>query len=510
MPQITNFRLLLSSASHHHVHPFLATTKNLSFSSSFPFFLETYFRKSKPPLIFPVFSSYSKKTYYTNKNSQKSRSFNRKKSTLSEPEKKDNKSKNSDRGGFFAMEEKDGSTKAGNGTIGFNRKRAEGRDDSEPKKNLQLKVRKLNPVNTISYVQILGTGMDTQDTSPSVLLFFDRQRFIFNAGEGLQRFCSEHKIKLSKIDHIFLSRVCTETAGGLPGLLLTLAGMGDEGMSVNVWGPSDLKYLVDAMKSFIPNAAMVHTRSFGPAPGLNKLPSGKSNMFDDPLVLIDDEVVKLSAILLRPSPLQVSEATEDIFSELGAPISENAVHPGDFSVIYIFELADIKGKFDPKKAAALGLRAGPKYRELQLGNSVMSDNQDVMVHPSDVMGPSIPGPVVLLVDCPTSMHLQELLSLKCLAPYYMDSAYSVPEGSKLVNCVIHLSPSSVTKTDDYQTWMSKFGGAQHIMAGHEKRNIEVPILKSSARIAARLNYLCPQFFPSPGFWSLILCQELMN
>lgn len=32
-------------------------------------------------------------------------------------------------------------------------------------------------------LQILGTGMDTQDTSPSVLLFFDKQRFIFNAGE---------------------------------------------------------------------------------------------------------------------------------------------------------------------------------------------------------------------------------------------------------------------------------------------------------------------------------------
>ena len=32
-------------------------------------------------------------------------------------------------------------------------------------------------------LQILGTGMDTQDTSPSVLLFFDRERFIFNAGE---------------------------------------------------------------------------------------------------------------------------------------------------------------------------------------------------------------------------------------------------------------------------------------------------------------------------------------
>ncbi|CAL8998079.1 unnamed protein product, partial [Prunus brigantina] len=32
-------------------------------------------------------------------------------------------------------------------------------------------------------LQLLGTGMDTQDTSLSVLLFFDKQRFIFNVGE---------------------------------------------------------------------------------------------------------------------------------------------------------------------------------------------------------------------------------------------------------------------------------------------------------------------------------------
>lgn len=92
---------------------------------------------------------------------------------------------------------------------------------------------------------------------------------------------------------------------------------------------------------------------------------------------------------------------------------------------------------------------------------------DVQVHPNDVLGPSVPGPIVLLVDCPTPSHLQDLLSLQCLAPYYVDTAYDVPEGSKIVNCVIHLSPPSVTKTDDYQAWMSKFGAAQHIMAGHE-------------------------------------------
>lgn len=39
---------------------------------------------------------------------------------------------------------------------GFNSKRALGRDkDDGDKKNLQLKVRKLNPVNTICYVQVI-------------------------------------------------------------------------------------------------------------------------------------------------------------------------------------------------------------------------------------------------------------------------------------------------------------------------------------------------------------------
>ncbi|KAL6144661.1 hypothetical protein ACLB2K_055352 [Fragaria x ananassa] len=406
-------------------------------------------------------------------------------------------------------------------SVSFNKRRADGNDKSErPKKNFQRNKRALNPTNTIAYVQFLGTGMDTLDTSPSVLLFFDKQRFIFNAGEGLQRFCTEHKIRLSKIDHIFLSRVCSETAGGIPGLLLTLAGMGEEGMSVNVWGPSDLKFLVDAMQNFVPNAAMVHTRSFGPTHGSVGAPMADETQFADPIVLVDDEVVKLSAILLRPSFLEGSQRLN------GVPIMHNPTKkvlddrmdhasehinlnsrsiltgkPGDMSVIYVCELPEIKGKFDPVKAKALDVRPGPKYHELQLGNSVTSDNKNIMVHPSDVMGPSVPGPIVLLVDCPTESHFQELLSVQCLSSYYADFS-GPPDNAKVVTCVIHLSPSSLISSSNYQRWMKRFGSAQHIMAGHERKNMEIPILKASARIAARLNYLCPQFFPAPGFWSL--------
>ncbi|CAE5959997.1 unnamed protein product [Arabidopsis arenosa] len=350
----------------------------------------------------------------------------------------------------------------------FNKRRAEGIDKTDKKKrNLERKTQKLNPSNTIAYAQILGTGMDTQDTSSSVLLFFDKQRFIFNAGEGLQRFCTEHKIKLSKIDHVFLSRVCSETAGGLPGLLLTLAGIGEEGLSVNVWGPSDLNYLVDAMKSFIPRAAMVHTRSFGPS------------STPDPIVLVNDEVVKISAIILKPSHSEEEDSVNK---------------SGELSVVYVCELPEILGKFDLEKAKKIfGVKPGPKYSKLQSGESVKSDERDITVYPSDVMGPSLPGPIVLLVDCPTESHAAELFSVKSLESYQTD-------GAKFVNCIIHLSPSSVTSSPTYQSWMKKFHSTQHILAGHQRKNMAFPILKASSRITARLNYLCPQFFPAPGFW----------
>ncbi|XP_058180821.1 tRNase Z TRZ3, mitochondrial [Rhododendron vialii] len=472
MPQMTKLRLLLSSA--HNPASLLLLRKPTSASFSLLF---TPTKTLRTISLFIPFSSLSKKN-----RTHLSRSLTqRNHSSLRETGRREKAAP--------PMEEI--------GSVGFNKRRAEGNDKSDrPKKILPLKDRKLNPANTICYVQIMGTGMDTQDTSPSVLLFFDKQRFIFNAGEGLQRFCIEHKIKLSKIDHIFLSRVCSETAGGLPGLFLTLAAIGDEGMAVNVWGPSDLKYFVDAMGSFIPKACMVHTRSFGPSAGSDEGDISGSRKFSDPIVLIDDEVVKISAILLRPS-LSKFDAEEG-----RSQFSELVVKPGDISVVYVCELPEIMGKFDPKKAVALGLKPGPKYRELQLGNSVKSDGQNIMVHPSDVLGPSVPGPIVLIVDCPTSSHLPELLSLHSLSSYYGDMSGNPPETSKAVNCIIHLSPAAVTNTKDYQKWMTKFTGAQHIMAGHEIKNVEIPILKGSARIAARLNYLCPMFFPAPGFWSL--------
>nr|XP_048336212.1 tRNAse Z TRZ4, mitochondrial-like isoform X7 [Ziziphus jujuba var. spinosa] len=267
------------------------------------------------------------------------------------------------------------------------------------------------------------------------------------------------------------------------------------------------------------NFSMVIKPSFQPMLSSIGTTMADQSGFTYSIVLIDDEIVKISAILLQPSSPEESQplneelmmqyTSEEVLKQRMAHIL-NPINPKskasagklcDMSVVYVCELPEIKGKFDPAKAVAFGLKPGPKYRELQLGNSVKSDLQNIMVHPSDVMGPSVPGPIVLLVDCPTESHLQELLSVQCLDSYYADFS-GTPESSKVVTCIIHLSPASIVSTSNYQKWMERFGAAQHIMAGHERKNVKIPILKSSARITAQLNYLCPQFFPASGFLSL--------
>jgi ribonuclease Z len=65
------------------------------------------------------------------------------------------------------------------------------------------------------FLQFLGT--QTGDSTPTLLLFFNSKRYLFNCGEGTQRFCIEKKVKLARVHGIFLTRLKWEQIGGLPG-----------------------------------------------------------------------------------------------------------------------------------------------------------------------------------------------------------------------------------------------------------------------------------------------------
>ena len=43
------------------------------------------------------------------------------------------------------------------------------------------------------------------------------RRYLFNAGEGIQRFCGEYKIRPSRLSGVFLTRCTPAAMGGLAG-----------------------------------------------------------------------------------------------------------------------------------------------------------------------------------------------------------------------------------------------------------------------------------------------------
>lgn len=51
-------------------------------------------------------------------------------------------------------------------------------------------------------------------------------RYLFNCGEGTQRLAHEHKMKLAKLEHIFITKSSWNNIGGLPGTALTIQDVG--------------------------------------------------------------------------------------------------------------------------------------------------------------------------------------------------------------------------------------------------------------------------------------------
>jgi len=268
-------------------------------------------------------------------------------------------------------------------------------------------------VNTSCHVQILGVGTDTGCTVPSVLLFFDRKRYLFNVGEGFQRFCVEHKIKLTKVTSVLSTRATTHTLGGLPGMLLTMKDATAGGLlaghiSFDVHGPTGLQNAVSAFRTFINLKDMgLQTKQFG---------SERKGLFEACEPVVSNESVSIKPIIIHPAFQKDFSDEPSLKRQKVDGKEENGTTKGDETTVsyqespvsaYICQLADIPGKFLPQKAASLGVPRGPLYGKLVKGETVQGANGR-LVTPEEVMEPSTPGPTVILVDCPSEEYIPGL------------------------------------------------------------------------------------------------------
>lgn len=97
-----------------------------------------------------------------------------------------------------------------------------------------------------SYVQILS--------KTCFLLFFDEKRYLFNCGEGIQRLCTQHAVRTTRLAAIFLTRLDWEAhSGGLPGLLCTLGDIPGGLISdeLELIGPHNTSHFVGALRPFL-------------------------------------------------------------------------------------------------------------------------------------------------------------------------------------------------------------------------------------------------------------------
>lgn len=115
------------------------------------------------------------------------------------------------------------------------------------KQRLRIKERQQKYVPGKVMVQVLGSG--AEGAPASLYMFTDSARYLFNCGEGTQRLAHEHKMKLSRLEHIFVTDASWANLGGLPGVALTVQDVGVP--QITLHGPDGLEELFAATRRFV-------------------------------------------------------------------------------------------------------------------------------------------------------------------------------------------------------------------------------------------------------------------
>lgn len=157
------------------------------------------------------------------------------------------------------------------------------------------------------------------------------------------------------------------------------------------------------------------------------------------------------------------------------------------SMSYIMKGHPQRGKFDPIKAKAFGLRPGPAFAKLAAGYSVESDT-GVTVTPEMVLSPTKPGKGLAIFDLPSTGYLFDLQR-------QIDEQPSLLDG---VETFVWITAGSLPYTPIFQQFLSRFKNVRHVLS-HPDLCKDYIVHNSSAASMARLTKIAPDYFSIPRF-----------
>lgn len=166
-------------------------------------------------------------------------------------------------------------------------------------------------------------------------------------------------------------------------------------------------------------------------------------------------------------------------------------------MVYIVRTPDVRGKFDVKKAVALGVPNGPIRGKLTRGEIIEVDDASAPggkreVRPEQCLVGGGPGGTLIIATC-SQDNLPRLLASTAFDEYRQKDG---GEPATQVQCIVHTCPRAVWTDPAYQAWVGSFGPKTEHLYADEKGTNEI-FFRSSAWNALQLNLLDPTIFPVP-------------
>jgi ribonuclease Z len=306
----------------------------------------------------------------------------------------------------------------------------------------------------MSSLSVLVLANETRaDSSAAFVIASEQRRYLVNCGEGTQRLCAEHGVKLSRLTHVLLTSTAWHCVGGVPGALLTVA---DAGVStLRLTAPRGFARTLIAARAFLHRTRLtVDLQLYA------KTPANRSG-FERPLV--DDGTLTVYAVPLLDAPTRPRHCAHTLPLS-AAPLLQLRAHcdcaaaaerDEQRSVALVVHGADIPGKFDAARATALGVPAGPLRGALVRGDTVTSPGTGQPVAPADCILPATPGRVAVLCTARSPLDVQSLLaSVELARRYHAGGALA-----DRVVVVLHTAPRDLFVSAAYSEWRAAFAPA---------------------------------------------------
>ncbi|KAG2217086.1 hypothetical protein INT45_004075 [Circinella minor] len=167
--------------------------------------------------------------------------------------------------------------------------------------------------------------------------------------------------------------------------------------------------------------------------------------------------------------------------------------PYPVATSYICRGPTLPGKFNPKAAKELGLAPGPNYGRLQRGQTITLDDGRT-IEPNQVVGPSSPGHLFMIIDCPDQSYLNNLIHSNAFKQYQQTK-----EKKDQPCSVIHLIGQDVLEDKRYREWMNLFSpNTEHIISTPDIC-AQTVLYKAHAYGQVKLSKLDNQIFPVPHY-----------